>query len=87
MTMRLEPLPLNRPTCRQVLDCASPLAFWVDASSAKAVEGHRTPGRYRDGTGIFRIMACELVQQEHEAFHKSVTFLSQAAQWDRNLTP
>jgi hypothetical protein len=84
MTMRLEPLSMNRPSSRQVLDCASPLALWVNAGSAKAVEDHRTPRRYRDGVSFFRFMAREQVQKEHEAFHKPVTFLPLAAQSNRN---
>jgi len=62
---------MNRPNVRQVLDCASPsaiaarqsaaparrrLALWTDASSAKAVEGHRSPRRCRAGASFLRFM-------------------------------
>jgi hypothetical protein len=64
------PLSINRPNCRQVLDCASPSAFaarqsaaparrrlalLADASSAKAVEGHRSPRRYRADAIFFAV--------------------------------
>jgi hypothetical protein len=48
---------MNHPNLRQVLDCASPLALFTDASSAKAVEGHRSPRRCRAGASFFRFMA------------------------------
>jgi len=51
------PLSINRPNCRQVLDCASPLALWADAGSAKAVEGHRNPRRYRADASFLQFMA------------------------------
>ena len=85
--MRIEPRSMNRPSCRQVLECASPLALGTVTGSAKAVEGHRTPGRYRDGAGFFRFMACEQVQNGHDAFHRPVTFLSLVAQSNRNHIP
>ena len=33
--MSIELISMNRPSRRRVLDCASPLALWVDAGSAK----------------------------------------------------
>jgi hypothetical protein len=66
------PLSINRPNCRQILDCASPSAFaarqsaaparrrlalWADAGSAKAVEGHRSPRRYRADASFLQFMA------------------------------
>ena len=41
-------LPLNRPSHRQILECASPLALWLRwAWPSKAPEGWRTPRRSR----------------------------------------
>jgi hypothetical protein len=40
------------PNLQEVLDCASPLALLDEVRAAtKAVEDHRTPGRWRVGGG------------------------------------
>lgn len=40
---------ISRSICRQVLDCAGPLALGTAGDPvAKAVEGHRSPSRGRD---------------------------------------
>jgi hypothetical protein len=61
---------MNRPNVRQVLDCASPLALWADASSAKAVEGHRSPRRCRANASFlqFKALVCDFAIME--AFSK-----------------
>ncbi len=40
-------LPMNRPFCREVLDCASPLALFEVMVGPKAAEHRRSPRRWR----------------------------------------
>jgi hypothetical protein len=80
---------VNRPNYRQVLECASPSAFaagqsaaparrrlalWTVPGRAKAVEGHRTPGRYRDSISFLWIGIAR-----REVFFRKVLTLAVAA--------
>ena len=66
--------PMTLPNCRQVLECASPLALCAVNTSVKAVEGHRTPGRYRDRAGFLRFK-----HSTHTRLLPGIFFLAVAA--------